>query len=239
MLRTAPWLEEKEKPKTAQSPTFGEGPLPPEFDDLTKFSHRDRQVSSIIDVALWNKAKWRGTGYLHYGPPIPPLFGIMFTDEQAARQIFEGWRKRFGSFDRENQIRIAILTGVQKANPHAYKVVIGTDPRLDDPSKLVITASRINEMTPAAPDNLNYFLSQQKLAGSYGLVPLLGDAANLRPATDLAIGKTKIIVRPAWQVGDNDPDLVALHPDDDVIIPPQEKAAPFLKAIERMKNRKG
>ena len=39
-------------------------------------------ITSAIDVELWDKAKWRGVVFLHYGGP--PYLGLVFEDEAAA-----------------------------------------------------------------------------------------------------------------------------------------------------------
>jgi hypothetical protein len=241
VLRTEQWCGPAPESKRAEPAQFGNGPRPPEFDDLSKFGHRDRRVSSIIDLPSWDKAKWSGTAFLHYGPPYPPLFGFWFADHGAAAQIFAGWRKRFGGFDANNEIRIAILTGVSKENPHAYKVIVGTNPLKEEmeAGMLVVTTSRFNLMTPTNSKNLELFLQQQRLAGSYGLVPVThGQGGDLVPATELVIGKTEIIVMPAWQVGENDPDIVALDSEDDIIIPEGVKDAPIIAALARRKRGK-
>ncbi len=240
VLRTEQWHRPAPEDKEAEPAKFGDGPPPPEFDDRAKFGHRDRRVSSIIDIPLWDMAKWSGTAFLHYGPPHPPLFGFLFTDKEAAAQIFAGWRKRFGGFDANNEIRVSVLTGVSKANPHAYKVIVGTNPLKGEmeAGTLVITTSRFNLMEPTNSKNLDFFLQQQRLAGSFGLVPVAQSSeGNLAPATDLVIGKTEIIVRPAWQVGENDPDIVALDSDDDIIIPDGVEDVPVMKAFARRRQR--
>lgn len=92
----------------------------------------------------------------------------------------------------------ATLTGVSKANPHAHKVVVGTNPLKGEMESgtLVITTSRFNLMEPANSQNLDLFLQQQRLAGSFGLAPVTqGLRGDLVPATDLVIGKTEIVVR--------------------------------------------
>jgi hypothetical protein len=166
--------------------------------------------------------------------------GIMFTNRKAGEQIFEAWRRRFGPFDRDEEIRVAILTGVDKSNPHAYKVIIGSNPNPKlEVGKLVLAVSRFNLMEPNTSDNLNLFLQQRQLAGSFGLAPIFGTSqAEMRAALSGAIGMRNIAVRPAWQVGEHDPDLIALSVEDDVIIPKGEKDAPFLRALARMKSRR-
>lgn len=240
VVRTEKWYKATTEEKKTGAVRPGEGPPPSKFDDLGSFGHRNWRISSIIDVPLWDKAKWWGTGYLHYGPPYPPLLGIMFTDEEFGRQIFSAWRKRFGTFDQNGEIRLSILTGINRADPYAYRVVVGTNPEKlhVDPDKLLVMACRMQTMHPSTSENLEFFLQQKDLARSYGIVPLFGKTqTDMKPAIDLVIGKTDIVVRPAWQVGDHDLDIIALRADDDVIIPEGEKDAPFLKAFERLKRK--
>lgn len=52
---------------------------------------------------------------------------------------------------------------------------------------------------------------------------------------DMFLFKKLLIVKPAWQIGDNDEDLVVLQLDDEPIIPENIKDAPVLKALERNK----
>ena len=49
--------------------------------------HRDMRVRSVIDVHVWNRAKWIGAAYGDVGPHALPWFGIMFTDGEAGTRI--------------------------------------------------------------------------------------------------------------------------------------------------------
>jgi hypothetical protein len=51
---------------------------------------------------------------------------------------------------------------------------------------------------------------------------------------DVSLGKYHLDVRPAWQVGENDPDGIALKLDDPPVIPPDEPNAPVLKALQQL-----
>ena len=45
-------------------------------------------VQSVIDVHLWDKARWHATAFLGYEPPQPPGLALVFEDRQAAEDIF-------------------------------------------------------------------------------------------------------------------------------------------------------
>jgi hypothetical protein len=53
------------------------------------------------------------------------------------------------------------------------------------------------------------------------------------PFIDLAIEKAEIIVRPAWKIGPNDPDSMAVDADDDPIVPRGTKNAPVLNLLKK------
>jgi hypothetical protein len=74
--------------------------------------HRDLGVRSVIDLHLWNRAGWRGTGFTRSGPNYPPALALLFTDGEAARKIFERWRERFGAVDEQDEIYVAIVRGI-------------------------------------------------------------------------------------------------------------------------------
>jgi hypothetical protein len=45
---------------------------------------------SVIDIPLWDKAKWEAVAYAgSHDPSQPPLLALAFEDEAAAVQIFE------------------------------------------------------------------------------------------------------------------------------------------------------
>ena len=76
--------------------------------------------------------------------------------------------------------------------------------------------------------------------GRYRLIPGSFTSENSldEPIWDLWIGKEKLIVRPAWQIGQNDPDVVAIRETIDPIIPNDVKNPPVLQALQRFSKRK-
>src|SRR5690606_20698410 len=164
LVRTEPWDSECPRPATAREdvpsaePVWGEGEPPPGLFDRERAKHGDVQVSSFIDAPLWDKAKWRATFFGFTHPGAPPLFGLAFTDKDAAVAIFSEWRRRLGEVDQNEELRISVLTGIDKANPASYRVIVSAKPRLQNNRKLTMIAVRSNTMTPHDSKNLSMFL---------------------------------------------------------------------------------
>jgi hypothetical protein len=211
-------------------PTFADE-APTESPNFGNIKHRQRRTISLIDVALWDKARWRGTGFMWTDRyDIPPIVALIFEDKSAGRLIFEGWRKRFGITDRAETLRISILTGIDNSNPAAYRVVIGTDLKGENVGavdEFFILVSRINTMEPRHSRNLDGFIDRYNRLKRYGIVPAqMHKSGEPEFFLDLAIEKSELHVRPAWEVGPNDPDLAGIAPDDKPIIPSIVKDPP-------------
>ena len=155
-------------------PTPGTGEVSAELFDVEQIKHRDRKVVSLVNVNLWNKARWVGTGYVTYGDPKkPPLLLLMYDDRESAMYIFTGWKEEVGPQDIDEQLRVSIITGISHENPAAYRVVISANPNyseLDHRNQMVIV-SRINEMNPETSSNLDRFLEDYDKKKRYILVP--------------------------------------------------------------------
>lgn len=245
-LRDQYW---RPSPQTAtnispQEPTRrGEGPPPKELLDTSQRKHTERRVLSPINVPIWDQAGWGGAVYGWSGS-TPPLMGLMFRNMEAASQIFSEWSTRFGRADKDDDLRIAIITGISKANPSHYAVIVG--PNIDQiertlaTSKTFVMVSRINRMTPENNKNLNAFLKEFDKYGAYYLMPVKlpdkhGEVPNFE--TKQYLLKGHIHVRQAWTIGEHDSDLVALDIDEPPVIPDGITDAPVLKAMARKRER--
>lgn len=227
----------------AEKPPFklGEDDPPDSLFDMDKVSHKERKVVSLIDVPLWDQAKWQAIGYICAQNAVP-LLALGFKNPGAANQIFEEWREMLGEVDEENKLRIAIITGVNKKHPLNYKVLITTNTKnleYSNYNHYVFTA-RFIEMFPQTSKHLNYFLAEYKNTGKFTLVPSTVNAEQNypEPAGNLWLGKYDLVVRPAWEIGPNDPDVLVIQEDDDPIIPEGEKNAPVIRALQRFDKRK-
>ncbi len=244
LLRTEPWsharlLGDSEAERVPPSPGVGEPPA--ELFNVESLKHRDRRVFSIINLDLWEKARWAGTGYIfpmETDSDEPPYLTLIFENLPAAETIFQGWLEEVGPRDSNERIRVSIITGISIENPARYRVVLGSNPDWSTiaPMSHFVMTYRINTMNPATSANLDRFLEAYNAQKKYMLVPGEAEPSGMgRIAPGLGILKHELLVRPAWQIGEHDPDICGIDLDDKVIIPDGVKDAPVLAAMARKK----
>jgi hypothetical protein len=247
LRRGEPWnagqTPPPEKTLRAAPPVFGAGDPPPELLDPETFKHRDRKIISVINIPLWDKAGWRGAGFIgHQESCLPPFLAFVFEDKDAGKNIFAAWQHDIGRHDQTGRLRITIITGFSRKNPAHYRLLVGPNIEwevLAQASHFAMV-SRIQTMTPATSENLDRFLSHYRRAGSYYLVPGHVEPGRTLPsiAEHLAILTSHLNVRPAWQIPENDPDVIGIQEGDDVIVPDDIKDPPVLRTLERIKKRR-
>ena len=219
----------------------GSGSLPKDVYDRSALKHSARRVSSVINQALWNKAKWKAVAYVWSADPDePPFIALGFQDGAAGKAIFKELIEKFGSEDRDNRIRISIITGLNKAIPSKYGVVIGSNLPDDIEYKKgreIISISRVHHMDGRNPMSLRMFQERFDRSGKFWLMAAHWPDEHSQPTLyeSTAILKNAIRITPAWQVGENDPDSAAFGPEDEPIIPVTVTDAPVLKMLERRK----
>lgn len=176
-------------------------------------NHRGMRVSSVIDVHAWDKASWRGCGYLQYDQVPAPFMAFLFDDAAAARKIFERLRNRFGEEDGGEEILISIIRHLPDSNPHHYCVQVaskGETPSAGSSAKAVMLASRSQTMMPTNSQNLDAFLAAYERFGAYYLLPAVG-VRDPEFFYDLTIKKRNLSVKYAADVAAHDIESVALR----------------------------
>lgn len=228
--------------ETLVAPKSGKGEVPSEIRGVDHLKHRDRKVYSLLDIALWNKANWKGTGFgfIPNNQNLPLLnLALLFRNESACKQIFSQWRQEMGDEDIEEKIRISIITGIDVDNPAFYRVVIGINPDCIKASNnsQFITTSRINTMEPRDSKNLDQFVRFFKELGFYILVPgyLSEDSSTAEFFWKLGVLKRQLFIRPAWQIGEHDFDLCGIQLDDKIIIPKDIIDPPIMGALNQIR----
>ena len=85
----------------------------------------------------------------------------------------------------------------------------------------VLTVSRIPHMNPSTPKNLETFLEAYRRVGRYVMVPAVFTDVGKPPQLQMKywVMQTKLVIRPAWEVGESDPEMVGLSLENDPIIP--------------------
>lgn len=192
-------------------------------------SHDELSVRSVINATLWDNAGWNGIVFGYTGPSMPPILGLFFNERTAGEAIFAEWRDRFGEIDGKDEIRISLVKGIDRHNPNHYRGMIAQEIDIeDDPQRrLLINVSRMTTMQAADHRNLDMFTTAFDAVGRYVLAPAF-PGPDGAPQFDLgrAIGKSRIFIRNAWEIGAHDMDGMAIRPEDEVLIPPDVSDPP-------------
>lgn len=202
-----------------------------------QIDHSRIQTVSLIRIPLWNRAKWKGTAFLESPDNVaPPIFALIFEDDDAPGEIFRLWNEELGDRDERERLRITILRGVKRSEPFTYRVIVGLNPEVELRSTrtgMAVMVSRVHTMTPSSHANLNRFLENFRSVKQYGLAHCVLKAGRSQPQFNYehVIMKSELNVRDAWHLGPNDLDLAGLQEDDDPIIPADQPNAPVLKVL--------
>jgi len=209
---------------------------------LSSAKHSEMQTISIIREPYWDEAKWLGVGYLVIpNGKTPPVLSILFENIAAGKKIFAAWKKKFGGRDKEEQIRVTIIRGIDQDNIYNYRVAIGSNikqPGQERGGRFVASVSRLHTMTPQSSLNLQNFINAYETFRCYLLAPGYMAKGGL-PDVDFKLGiiKTEIFIREAWNVGPHDIDSVAIDPSNKPIIPSNIKNPPVLGLLKMKKRR--
>lgn len=237
----APEVDSRIAPQSAtpQGAVPSGGSIPP---GLVPERHRDVVVQSVVNLPLWDRARWCGTVFLTASAPdeMPPVLALFFEDADAAQAILRGWHDRYGASDNGEEISITIITGIDAAHPCHYRVVIGPKLSFEEDAgtmaRFVGQVLRFQEMTPDSSVNLDRFLTAFEAMGGY----LLGAASgpqNSPRVNRLMIEKRELHVRPAWTIGPHDPVMIALQDLTNPVVPAEEEDAPVWGALDRLAGR--
>ena len=205
--------------------------------DIDKLRHDEIETQSVIDIPLWNTAKWKGFGFLFH--PQEGLGIILaYENADAGVKIFEKWINKFGKEDKLDLIRISIIKGVDENNPYWYRVHVSSNIETKNslqPNKLFFVASRIHEMNANSPENLNNLTMYLNNTNKYKLYPAkVSHSGNkIEPFFDKSILKTILTIKNAWEIGENDFDRAVINENDRPIIPVGNKKAPVLKILNK------
>ena len=197
--------------------------------------HRDVKVLSVLNLPLWDAARWTGLFYTFVrGPDDVPEIHFLFEDIEAGRKIFRGWLKRFGVVDQDDTIGLTLVTGVDRDHPDWYRLAVSY--RDADVVKLGVRflglPIRSQEMNPLDGRNLGQFLERYRRLGRYRVAPMEHQAAGGVVRTThpgISIEKRLLKIRPAWKIGPDDFLRGALLGVTNPVVPNGEKDPPFYR----------
>ena len=201
---------------TKEKPPLGKLRPLPEKERKTLF------VTSFIDIETWDKAIWRGAGFLIDYLSLPILL-LPFVNEKYAVKIFKDWIATIGKNDKDENIRIALVEGEVPGEESGYYVVVSNN--IDEAVKraeenglsrdelMILNVSRIIRANPQ--DNFwsfNYFKETYQQYGEYILMPAVVDEekGRIMPLTEYGIHKKQLLYRNIADITENDQDAVLL-----------------------------
>jgi hypothetical protein len=200
LLGTTPHI----RPKLGGATTENNEPKPLELK-----ARKHLFITSLIDIELWNKARWSGVAYSFAksidGNSDPmPIIGLGFKNPVIGKQIFDELTKRIGSDDYKNRIRLSIIKDIDPLHPNKYKMLIGPNEEYlnelleagkvnnhipdssDMGSNLFMSISRVLELQPTSNTNLEIFIKEFNKHGAFLLTNMfekikLEDASQFKP----------------------------------------------------------
>lgn len=199
---------------------------------LSKIKHTELKVVSLIQVSLWDQAGWKGLGFQTCEGEIPLLL-FAFTRASVGNKIFENIAKNIGNKDPNNTLRIVLILGISRQNPAHYRVVVTSNiDRSDDSSTKFQTAlSRIHTMTPSSSVNIDRFLKDYEAHKKSHIATVNSEGKLVSHL--LTSG---IIIIHAWEIDENDQEISAIKPDDDVLIPIGMENPPISRAMAKLRS---
>lgn len=184
--------------------------------------------SSIIDIDLWNEAKWKGMAFFSDpGLKDPPIACFLFENEVAGEKIFGALKERFGESDDAEEIRLSFIEDISTTNQGDYKVHFGTarDSVVEKLKKyglkaeetLLMMVSRIHEMNPPnTPNSLTIFKHSYGHFKKYYITNVVLKKGQLEPRWENLIEKKSVVFRKKSEVitNEHDEDYVVFHENE-------------------------
>ena len=203
----------------------------------------DIEVDSLISMADWDAAQWKAAAFgIDTFQGIIPILALVFEEGEAARRIFDHWRSELGSNDAEERLRVVVIKGVSRSNPHAYRIAVSGSQGRGSPvskPKFYSIITRMKTIEPTNPQNLTGFLALSERSGKYGLTWAVWDGVGAEIQFDSVIIKRELVIRNAWEIGRRDQDSVAIQEDDDPMIPDGVPNPPITDLLDEIRGRTG
>lgn len=231
--RRATWFEHHNiepmdwRPKTDVSEERPKHPF-----QFSTMKHGELKVVSLIQESLWNQAGWKGLGFQTCEGETPML---MFAFEKAAvgHKIFENIAKTVGDKDPNNALRIALIRGINRQNPAHYRVTVTSNLDRSDAgaSKVQMALSRIHNMTPNSSENIDRFLKDYEVHKKCHVATV-----NVNGKLVSHLITSGVVVMYAWEIDENDQEISAIKPDDDIFVPAGMENPPISRALAKIRS---
>lgn len=240
LKRSTPWDRDFPKVETESKQLSdlkpGNGNIPKGQMNNENLTHKDIQIQSLLNIRLWDRVKWSGTGFAEYPDGTLELH-LLFDDLNAGVAIFNDLVSKLGKTDKSNQLKITIILNINKKEPSHYRVCMYDNSSFDK-NKRVQTTVRRNTMTPINSTNLDRFLAKYHKIKNYSIsfgVLKNNQYIEIPSEKKKSIHKFNLSIIEAWQIGPNDMEAMAIYKDDDPFIPEDVEDAPIMKTLQMIK----
>jgi hypothetical protein len=174
---------------------------------------RRTTMNEVIDVDLWNRARWKGVAYLSGGGIVPGLV-IVFNDRDAAGKIFMGWIEQFGKVDEDERIRISLIEGETPALGPGYTCHIGPSighvlGEWQPTSDVVYSITRLLRL-PASPHLARFKAALERDPAYQLMVGVLRPDGGFDVHPDLVIRKRRLEIRRIDEIKTDGTDMDAI-----------------------------
>jgi len=178
-------------------------------------SHLGIGVRSVIDVHLWERAGWRGFGWIENEPGYPPFVALIFSNEEAASKIFERWRSGIAPYDEQDRIRLSIVRQLPENDAFFYSVQISANalPGELEMGQVIGFTARSLVVQAKSHENLEGLLERFAHFKAYYLIPAVWNESMPEPLflEHLPVLKRQLNVMDAGDVTQNDIEWMAVE----------------------------
>lgn len=201
---------------------------------ISKLKHRELKVESLIQSSLWDKAGWKGLGFIGADGHTT---GLMFAFENpvVGSKIFSNIAGTVGEKDPAHRLRILLIRGISKEHPAHYRVVVTSRINISnaETSGMQTILSRNHTMTPETSENLEGFLKEYRALRKFDIATVTAQGELI-----IHLETSGVEVKYAWEIDENDPEISVIKSDDDVYIPEGMDNPPISRALAKIRSLK-
>lgn len=190
--------------------------------DFNNISHKNIYSNQLINVPLWDAAKWSGMLYLYFPSYEQIYIGFVYNNEEVGLKIFEDLIKKYKHDDENGEINISFIKGVDRNKIYDYRVAIAgrvDAPKRNSKNMLICQTTRFHHMNCTTNKSLKIledFISKNGSNNIY-IVPTLDNGKKIDFEKRIKVKNIKIIN--AYELKLSDFEHVVLTPECEIIIP--------------------
>ena len=177
--------------------------------------------NKVIDYRQWNKAGWNGISWITEDSYPYPVLGLNFEKISRAKMIFKEWEYYFGQEDKEDEIRISVIRGIDKSAPLRFAFHITQRGNAYDIDGYWRNPFNLNSksitMQSDSAEEFNRFISN--FQGEYGIAPTAIESDETIPLMNRVIRKQTFHVIDAWRIHHKHEDAWAIAEPENVLVP--------------------